>query len=282
MERREVRQSGRDFFNHLFNEELLAEAKWLEYGAADKADSVEYLLQQANIPIQSLLEIGCGTGAILRELQRRSVASELFGIDYSQSAIDYAKSLSSGIHYDCGDVTTAFSLPRNRFDAVVISHVLEHLEDPQGFLRALHHISFRVLVAEVPLEDLLAARIKNLFRDRRMNRAGHVQFFTAGAFVALLRSAGFTVSGDRHYCPIQSLEALHYASSRNHFSPLRKAVATATGHYLPRYAPFYKHFYHAHYAVLCHLPSSLPSHMSPTSADRHSPHDEFESPRSKC
>lgn len=251
MERRDVAQSGRDFYNDLFNEELLEEAKWLEYGAVCKTDSIECLLGRANIRPQSLLEIGCGTGAILQELQRRNIGGELFGIDYSKTAIDYATSASQGIEYCCADVTAPWSLARNNFDVIVVSHVLEHLEKPKEFLRSLRNISFGLLIAEVPLEDLMAARIKNLFRNRRMNGAGHVQFFTARSFVALLASAGFEIKAHRQYCPVLSIEALNHASRRNHFSTPRAIIASATGHYLPRYAPFYKYLYHAHYAALC-------------------------------
>lgn len=251
MERRDTAQSGRDFYNDLFNEELLEEAKWLEYGAVPKTDSIESLLKRANVRPGSVLEIGCGTGAILRELQRRNIGGELFGFDYSNSAIAYAKSVSNGIEYCCGDVTTALCLPRDQFDVVVVSHVLEHLEEPREFLHSLRHISFKTLIAEVPLEDLTASRVKNLFRDRRMNSAGHVQFFTARSFVRLLASAKFTVSAYRQYCPVMSMEALHLASERNRFSAARRMVQAATGHFLPRYAPFYKYFYYAHYAALC-------------------------------
>jgi hypothetical protein len=39
-------------------------------------------------------------------------------------------------------------------------------------------VEFDWLVIECPLEDLIASRIKNKFRDRLRNAAGHVQFFT--------------------------------------------------------------------------------------------------------
>ena len=146
---------------------------------------------------------------------------------------------------------TGLSLPRAHFDAIVVSHVLEHLEDPGQFLRTLHRISFGVMIAEVPLEDLAGSRLKAIFRDRRMNAAGHIQFFTGGTFNALLESSGFNISAHRRYCPVSSLEMLQFAGRRNGISALRQKFSAATGHYLPKYLPFWDRLYYAHYAALC-------------------------------
>ena len=245
-------QSGRDHYNSLYEQELHQEAQWLDYGAKSKTDSIELLLRENHISPLSVLELGCGTGSILRELQRRHIGTDLIGIDYSSAAIEYARSVSHGIKYTQADIaSTDPLLPHDHFDVIVISHVLEHLEAPEQFLQAIHRISFGVMIAEVPLEDLPVARIKTLIRDRKKNTAGHVNFFTARSFNALLRSAGFQVSAHRRYFPLSSVEAIEFGAHRNHLSPLHLAFSKATGHYLPRYVPFWTYLYYGHYAVPC-------------------------------
>ncbi len=252
MVQRDLRQTGRDHYTQVYDQELRDEARWLEYGAVSKADSVEWLLERRNIHPKTVLEIGCGTGAILRELHRRGIGRDLYGIDYSESAIAYAQSQSPQIGYFAGDVTEPnLPVPEEHFDLIVISHVLEHLEEPDRILRAIGALSFGVMVAEVPLENLAAGRVKALMRNQRMNRAGHVQFFDENTFRGVLNSCGFRIDAERRYANVLSLESLQFDADRNHFSGFRRGLARWTSHHLPRHFPLWSRFYYAHYAALC-------------------------------
>ena len=175
--------SGRDYFEEIYQTDLELEAQWLRYGAVEKVNSIEILFNRHAITPITLLEMGCGTGAVIAECQRRGLGAEFTAIDYSREAIGYLKSHSQGIHCIEADITDPnFKLDRC-FDVVVLSHVLEHLEEPLMFLQSLmNKVRFRYLVAEVPLEDLLISWIKNLFRDRTRNISGHVHFFTETTF----------------------------------------------------------------------------------------------------
>ena len=132
----------------------------------DTLDSVEALLNRQGVKPVTVLELGCGTGAVITECQRRGLGVEFTAVDYSKRAIGYLESHSEGIHCMTADITDPAFTFNDSFDVVILCHVLEHLEDPLKFLQSMTaKISFRYLVAEVPLEDLLASRIKNLVRD---------------------------------------------------------------------------------------------------------------------
>lgn len=228
------------------------EARWLEFGASSKCDSIEILLRKVSIVPKTVLEIGCGTGAILRELRRRGIGTRYTGIDYSHSAIDYAKRASPEIEFRVGDINdSVFAPPGTHYDLIVLSHVLEHLEDPHQILRTVRHLSFRALIAEVPLEDLPASQLKSLVRNRKNNLAGHVQFFTARTFRKLIASAGFHIAAERRYANVLTREAVQLANRRNRWSRLRGLVYMLASHDLPRFVPLWSRLYYAHYAVLC-------------------------------
>jgi SAM-dependent methyltransferase len=245
--------SGRDQYAAKYRAELGPQAEWLRYGAAHKVDSIEALLERDGVKPGAILELGCGTGAVITECQRRGVGETFSAVDYSQEAMAYLESHSRGIHCLVADITDpAFSL-HELFDVVVLSHVLEHLEDPLTFLRSMiARVRFRHLVAEVPLEDLLGARIKNLVRDRRHNPAGHVQFFTQRTFRRLLSSAGLDLRDDRRYFPLSSPEAVEFVCKKDGLSKVRELSLKATRCYLPRIVqPLWERAYYAHYAALC-------------------------------
>jgi 2-polyprenyl-3-methyl-5-hydroxy-6-metoxy-1,4-benzoquinol methylase len=125
------------------------------------------------------------------------------GVDYAPEAIDYIRNHSEGIETIQGDITDSDFYIDDTFDVVILSHVLEHLENPSDFLRVVKKsLKFSYAVIEVPLEDLIASRIKSVLRDKAANKAGHVQFFTSRTFENLLSSNGFKIVDRRTYVPI--------------------------------------------------------------------------------
>lgn len=249
----QVKKSGRDRFRDLFCAELDQEAQWLRLGSVDKVDSIELFLKRNGLRPQSMLELGCGTGAVISECQRRQLASDYTAVDYSPEAIAYLSAQSRGIRCVVADITTSRFHAGAEYDLVLLSHVIEHLEDPLVFLRALvERIRFTTLIVEVPLEDLLASRLKNVFKDRLAKKSGHVQFFTPESFRSLLRSAGLILKDERLYVPSWSNEMLDLITIKDGLSPWQRLVKRATQQYLPRLlTPVWQRWYYAHIAALC-------------------------------
>ncbi len=246
---------GKEIYLEKYRNDLEDEARWLEYGAAFKANSVEALLQHHRVRPHTLLELGSGTGAVIRECQRRGLAEEYIAVDASEDAIAWARDRSPGIDCVVADITDSNAALPEQVDVVVLSHVLEHLENPLEFLANLRErMRFTWLVAEVPLEDLLAARMKNLLRDRTKNTAGHVQFFTQRSFLELLARAGFEVEESLRYALIYGQEMLDWQVNRLAPPLGKRMVMRLTQRHLPRlFKPLWTRFYYAHFAVLCRV-----------------------------
>jgi len=79
----------------------------------------------------NLLEIGCSYGNLLEYFIKKGW--EATGIDISKNAIKNAK--SKGL--DCYNVSLEEFKPKSKFDVIILSNVLEHLQDPQGCLRLI-------------------------------------------------------------------------------------------------------------------------------------------------
>ncbi len=251
---------GKDIYLDKYRNDLEDEARWLEFGAVLKAESVEKLLRRGGIHPGVLLELGSGTGAVIRECRRKGLAQDYIAIDASEEAIAWARERSPGIRCMVADITDpGFERPE-KVDVILLSHVLEHLEYPADFLRSLvERISFTWLIAEVPLEDLPAARLKNHFRDRTKNLAGHVQFFTESSFRDLLSSSGLEVAHSLRYVPICDAETLEWELGSMSLSPFGRFIKRLTFRHLPRlFTPLWSRFYHAHLAVLCRPATGLP------------------------
>jgi 2-polyprenyl-3-methyl-5-hydroxy-6-metoxy-1,4-benzoquinol methylase len=91
--------------------------------------------------VASFLEVGVGTGLYSRIALQRLAAAKGRGIDISRSSQHFAQRQANafglGDRYvvDLEDVIT--ETPEGSADALICVEVLEHLEDPVGFLHAL-------------------------------------------------------------------------------------------------------------------------------------------------
>ena len=243
--------SGRDYFAELFRSDLDYETEWLRRTARLKADAVVRLLAAEGLRPDSILEVGAGTGAVIGELRRRGVGTAHYAVDYSAEAVAVLERMEPGVQAAVADVTeTPDPLGAGPYDLAFASHVVEHLEEPEAFLRALGAVPVEWFIAEVPLEDLVFGRLKSVVKSRAEHPAGHVQFFTPASFTRLLERSGWRVLRTTTYAPW--LDAETFALAYSQAGPAKRLLKQATEDVLPRaLGPVWSRLYHGHCAALC-------------------------------
>jgi len=137
----------------------------------------------------SVLEIGCATGALLSVFAEAGWAAT--GVEVGPSMAAYARSVF-GLNVVQGTIETA-GLPASTCDAVVATHLVEHLNDPRSFLRevrrTLRHDGALWLVT--PNADGFQARLKGA--HWRSAIRDHLYLFSVRTLGALLSAEGFSV-----------------------------------------------------------------------------------------
>ena len=181
------------------------EDAWLSIGAADKAMSVEQLARDLNI--KSVLEVGCGTGAVLAEIIRTGIGSEYGACEPSPELFEFARARAYGAHVDLRCATFEDSgFDQRSWDLIVVSHVLEHTHDPAALVVAVVAAAQYVII-EVPIEGTRMGGIRSSVRQaitrrrRTDNAAGHIQFFSVPDIKRLIHWAGGRVLRTRVYFP---------------------------------------------------------------------------------
>lgn len=103
----------------------------------DLYDRVKWLRKR--LPIWGtelqLLEVGCATGKMLRLLREAGV--EAHGIDPNFAAVEAAK--ADRLHVERGYIERV-PLSGGRYHVVMFMHLLEHLDDPRGFLHTVRNL----------------------------------------------------------------------------------------------------------------------------------------------
>jgi SAM-dependent methyltransferase len=100
-------------------------------------------------PGERVLDVGCGVGALAADLARVKDA-RVTGVDLDVSAVAEARRLHRDPRLTFLEAD-ARSLPAGRFDVVILSNVLEHLDDRVDFLReVVERVAPQRLLIRVP------------------------------------------------------------------------------------------------------------------------------------
>jgi len=150
--------------------------------------SAEILYElKANIKSGSILDIGCGPGWLLSDLD--NAKWDKFGLDVSIVATNHAKKFGKIFNGTLENYN-----PKIKFDVVVMHHVIEHLEDPIKALMKVHSLlkNKGVLIIGTPNFDSAAAwRYGNKFR--LLHDETHISLFTEDSMHRFLRDHGFKI-----------------------------------------------------------------------------------------
>lgn len=166
------------------------EARWQHYVQA----SVRETLARVDLrPGVRLLDIGCGTGALLREVAQRAPDVPAVGIDVSHQMLGVARAdLASPSRLLQADVHR-LPLQEGTFDVVVSSSSFHYWPDPYvalGQIAGVLRPGGQLVITDW-CDDFLACRVCD--RLLRLLSRTHQRIYTARECDALLREAGYEV-----------------------------------------------------------------------------------------
>ena len=168
--------------------------RWRALGADSKAGHVADLCMRAGLTPQTVVEIGCGDGALLHALSQRGLARAYDGFELSGRAAEIAR--GRGIpHVRRIEAYDGERVPADdgAYDLAILSHVLEHVPAPAPLLAEAARVATHVAV-EVPLEANRSAR--RPAKRAQAREIGHIQAFDRRAIGALAAGAGMRVLAD--------------------------------------------------------------------------------------
>ncbi len=144
-------------------------------------------------PPGALLDVGCGTGDFVELASRNGYKAT--GIDPDQTAIESGKAFHGDVPLFCTTAADFFRRNDSRHDVITFFEVLEHLENPQGFLQEVRrHLVYRGHIAlSVPNNDSPMIRLYRKATRVIDYPPHHLTRWSKKALRRLLEAGGFEI-----------------------------------------------------------------------------------------
>lgn len=137
--------------------------------------------------INSVLEIGCGSGGILSAFN--DLNKNVTGVDFDYEYLTYG--INKGINLL--KIENSHQIPKQKYDLIILSHVLEHISYPKDYLLSIRENFLSengYLYIEVPSLELVQSGDYDYDLLKYFQNA-HVIHFNLKSFKNLISLCGF-------------------------------------------------------------------------------------------
>lgn len=145
-------------------------------------------------PFRSILDVGCGTGALLSMIHEQRREAHLCGVDLSEQMIEIAKAkLPQGADLRVSD-SEKLPFAAGSFDVLMCTFSFHHHPNPTTVLSEMRRVltpNGRLVMAD-PLMPAPLRQVMNLLVP--LSKDGTVRFYSRREMYALTESVGLRVS----------------------------------------------------------------------------------------
>ncbi len=188
-----IRRSENMYTNSQYLENT---GNWHVEDSAWKANLISDLYMKNGLHPKTVVEIGCGAGAILETLQQKDGSIEqLDGFDISHQAISLANTRNNPkLAFHQGDFLKE-DFPVS--DLLLMIDVMEHVDDFYHFLREIQQKGRR-FIFHIPMDLSCRTILKPHVLLQHRKSVGHIHYFSEEMIHWILKDTGYEII-DWHY-----------------------------------------------------------------------------------
>jgi ubiquinone/menaquinone biosynthesis C-methylase UbiE len=173
---------------HYGNEDL-----WNRLSVSEtNQERIEETVEMIPKGVNSIADIGCGSGLFLNYIKENKSISRLIGVDFSEDAMKMLK-----VDKKVGDITD-IPLEEDSYDLTSALEVLEHLdlEEYEEAKKELARVSKRYILVSVPFAETLKDEFVKCPKCKtEFNKSHHKRTFDEGAMRDLFKDEGYRSIG---------------------------------------------------------------------------------------
>ncbi len=162
-----------------------------------KASQIIKMMHRNDLSPKSIVEIGCGAGEILSQLQHRlsDQTIRFYGYEIAPDAIEMCKSRANDrLRFFHKDLLQEDAF----FDLLLMIDVFEHVEDYVGFIRKSgQKATYKIY--HIPLDLSVSSLMRGKLIDARQ-KVGHIHYFSKDTALSTIRDTGQEIV-DYFYTP---------------------------------------------------------------------------------
>jgi len=170
------------------SEYLTNNESWHVEDSPWKADQILRMIEKNGFNPKHIVEIGCGAGVILQQLQMKLKDQDILfeGYDISPDAHE----LSKGLANDKLKFFQEDLLEHNEkhFDLLLMIDVFEHVENYLDFIRKSAKLA-RYKIYHIPLDIHVSSVLRGRILDARKS-VGHINYFSKDLALATIEDTG--------------------------------------------------------------------------------------------
>ncbi len=183
-----IRRSEEMYSNSQYLENT---GNWHVEDSAWKAKMISDLYKKNNLHPKTVVEVGCGAGAILENLQQKDGGIEqLDGFDISPQAISLAgtRSNSKLFFHQVDFLKEDFPVS----DLLLMIDVMEHVDDFYHFMRGIQP-GGRHFIFHIPMDLSCRTILKPHVLLQQRNSVGHIHYFSEEMIFWILKDTGYEI-----------------------------------------------------------------------------------------
>jgi len=165
------------------NRNMLSDEEWRK-----QVEYIQWIVDIVNSqPGGKLIDVGCGVGYFLSAVNAKW---ERHGVDISNVALEIAAKYASVKQGEFPKLDYG----SDYYDLAFMSHVIEHVEDPLEYVKAVYRI-LKVggvfIISSPDFDSGCARRFKNNYR--MLHDKGHISLFTSASLIKMLEDYKFRI-----------------------------------------------------------------------------------------
>lgn len=178
------------------------ESKSLNYGVSHtRLKRVLSLLDSS--PHQRVLEVGCASGRLSREIKK--LGHYVAGVEISESAAAEARKVLDQVYVFDIEEDWPAEILSEKFDLIILPEILEHVFDPVYVLKKSAAVlgPNGSIILTTPNFLTWTNRVRFLsgffkYEEQGMFDFGHIRWFTYSYLKEVLKASGFIITAEKH------------------------------------------------------------------------------------